>query len=139
MSNFFANPLNGIDLTSGVNCGCVSDNPCAANFDFTFDPVAEELTLTDKSFLADGDSIVLVTGIQVNVQDADVPTPTAVAGSGDATADIVISTATLDPSFNYYRIDYDITTVNGCTSSAVLFFDPNTVTSGSTDPYSAIR
>jgi len=137
--NYFANPLNAVKMTSGVNCGCCDSELCAANFEFTFNPGAEELTITDKSFLADGDSIVLVTGVSILVKDADVPNPTIIAGSGDATAPIVISTATLDPSTGSYRIDYSIETVSGCTSGAVLFFDPNTVTEGSTDPYNNIR
>lgn len=137
--NYFANPNNGIKVTSGVNCGCEASALCAANMEFTWDLGTNTLTITDKSFLADGDSIVLTTGIQVSVQDADVPSPGSVADSGDATAPIVMDLTTLDASTNSYRIDYDITTVGGCKSSAVLFFDPNKVTEGSTDPYNSIR
>ena len=112
---------------------------CAASFGFTFDAGAEELTITDSSFLADGDAIVSPNGVQITVQDATVPTANSIAGQGDGTAAVVISTATLDPSTGSYRIDYAITTDEGCTSNAVLFFNPNTVTAGNTDPYADIR
>ena len=137
--NYFANPNNGVKLTPGVNCGCCDSALCAANFFFDFNLATNQLILQDRSFLADGDSIVPTTGINVLVQDAAVPTAASVAASGDATASIVISTAGLDPNTDSFRIDYDITTVDGCTSSVTLFFNPNVATEGSPDAYYQVR
>lgn len=143
MSNFFAYPKNGVKVDPSVNCGCKDGNLCGANFTYVFDPTADTLTITDKSVLADGDSIVLTTGIQISAKDNTVPTANELTASGDATAPIVIAavSGTLVLATDVIRVEYSITTVDGCEDTNVLFFNPNDPAQyeGAFDYYNAIR
>jgi hypothetical protein len=138
--NKFANPYNGIELGENVYCSCKPGADCFANFVYVYDDVLNTVTVTDKSYLAAGDGIVATTGINVTVQDAVVPTPGSAVAAGDDTAPIVVDVSLLDASATF-RIDYEITTDNGCTSSASVFFTPSVAAQaeGSPDPYYSIR
>ena len=137
-SNSFANPNNAIKLSQGVNCGCGTAEECQASYTYVFDLAGSTLTTTDASFLLSGDGIVAVSGITVTVQDQS---GNSANNTGDDTADIVVDTSGLTNTDAYYRVDYDITTDNGCTSTVTLFFDPNKAAeaTGSPDPYNAER
>ena len=137
-ANSFADPRNMLKLGIDADCGCDENNPCQANFEAVWDATAETITFTDKSFLVSGDGIVTTTGIAIEVQDLSGTTP--VTDSGDDSAPIVtdISTLSVDATF---RVDYNITTDDGC-SSTVYFFIETATADGVTlspDPYNAIR
>jgi hypothetical protein len=125
-------------LDQSIDCGCGTGSDCQASYTYAFDLGASTLTTTDASFLLTGDSIVLVSGISVTVQDQS---GNSANNTGDATAPIVVDTSTLTDTDAYFRVDYAITTVNGCESTVTLFFDPNKAAdaTGSPDPYNAIR
>jgi hypothetical protein len=137
-ANSFANPNNAIKLSQGVNCGCGTDQDCQASYTYVFSLGGSTLTTTDASFLLSGDGIVTTTGISVTVQDQS---GNSANNTGDDTAAIVVDTSGLTNTDAYYRVDYEITTDDGCTSTVTLFLDPNKAAdaTGSPDPYNAER
>jgi hypothetical protein len=135
-SNSFADPRNAVKLSQGIDCGCDDASDCQASYTYVYSNSGDTLTTTDVSFLLSGDGIVLVTGVDITVQDRS---GNSVNTAGDATAPIVVNTATLTATDESYRIDYVITTDNGCISTVTIFIDPTKDSSGSPDPYNAIR
>jgi hypothetical protein len=135
-ANSFADPRNAVKITQGVNCGCDDASNCQASFAYTFDLAGSTLTTADSSFLLSGDGIVLVNGISVTVQDLS---GNSANNTGDATADVVVDTSGLVNTDATYRVDYAITTDDGCTSTFTFFFNPQTTTTGNSDPFADIR
>lgn len=137
-ANSFADPRNAVKITQGVNCGCGEGQECQASYGYVFDLGLSTLTTTDSSFLLATDGIVAVSGISVTVQDLS---GNIANNTGDDTADIVVDTSGLTNTDATYRVDYKITTDDGCTSTVTLFFDPNKTSdaTGNTDPYAEIR
>jgi type 1 fimbria pilin len=137
-SNSFANPDNVLKLGYGIGCGCDDASQCQANYTAVWDATAQTVTLTGDSFILSGDSIVVGTGVQVTIQDKSGGTegPTA----GDETAPIVVNVSALSVD-ETFRVDYEVTTVNGCVSTATIFIttaSDDGVTL-SPDPYVAKR
>jgi hypothetical protein len=135
-SNSYADPRNAVKLVQGIDCGCGDGEQCKASYTYAYDFAAETLTTTDVSFLLSGDGIVTTTGISVTVQDRS---GNSANNTGDDTAPIVVNTSTLTNTDESYRIDYAITTDDGCTSTVTIFIDPSADRSGSPDPFNSIR
>ena len=135
-SNSFADPRNAVKLTEGIDCGCGDAQACQANYTYVYDFAAETVTTTDVSFLLSGDAIVTTTGITVTVQDQS---GNSASNTGDDGAPIVVDTSTLTNTDAYYRIDYAITTDDGCASTVTIFIVPSADRSGSPDPFNDIR
>lgn len=135
-SNSFADPRNAVKLSQDIDCGCGDASDCQANYTYVYDFAGETLTTTDDTFLLSGDGVVPTTGISVTVQDQS---GNSANNTGDDTAPIVVDTSTLTNTDASYRIDYVVTTDNGCTSTVTIFIDPTADRSGSPDPFNAIR
>lgn len=136
-ANPLADPNNAIELSNEVTCGCGTyAKECVANFNWVYDATADTVTVTGKSWVLSGDAISGANAVPT-IQDQSAGSATQASAAGEA-ADIVVDVSGL--AVEMWRVDYVITTDNGCTDTATLFIDATKGDqSGSFDPFDAQR